>query len=133
MFLSAIVFAAIGCGPALPKVYPVNGKVINKGKGHIKDLKGYNVQLQSTTDPKEMPGGSIEEDGAFTLYTRVGGKTIAGAKEGTYRICILPPARDGPSPPLVIPVHYTKFETSKLERTITPGSNDITIEIDRGR
>ena len=123
-----------GCGSGLPRVYPVKGTVINKGKGQIKDLAGYNVQFQSTTDPMEMPGGAIEEDGRFTLstYTRVGGKVIPGVKEGTYRACLLPPPVEGrPQPPLVIPARYTKFESSNLEFTIKPGQNDITIEVVR--
>src|SRR5207248_1463020 len=48
-------------------------------------LAGYSVQFQSVSEAAEMPGGPINEDGTFTLYTRVGGKVIAGVKEGTYR------------------------------------------------
>jgi hypothetical protein len=125
---------ATGCGSGLPRVYPVKGKVVSKGKGHAKDLAGYNVQLQSTSDPEEFPGGAIEEDGTFTLYTRVGGKVIPGVKEGTYRVCLLPPPPEGgPPPPLLIPARYTKFETSQLEYTISPNQNEITIEIDRSK
>ncbi len=137
-FLSAVLAGTLvawtGCSSGLPKVYPVQGKVVNKGKGHVKDLAGYNIQFQSITEPGEMPGGQIEEDGTFTLYTRVGGKVIPGVKEGTYQACLLPPVREGGgSPPLVIPARYTKFETSKLQYDITPGPNHLTIEIERGR
>jgi hypothetical protein len=136
-FLSALVagslFTLAGCGPRLPKVYPVRGKVVSKGKGHVKDLAGYNLQFQSVSDPEEMPGGRIEEDGTFTMYTRVGGKVIPGVKEGTYRACLLPPILEGGgSPPLVIPARYTRFETSNLQYDVTPGPNDLTIEIERG-
>src|SRR5919199_1090952 len=100
-FLSALLavtlFAATGCDSG-PKVYPVKGRVVSKGKGHVKDLAGYSVQFQSTSDPAEAPGGPIEEDGTFTLYTRVGGKVIPGVKEGTYRACLLPPAVEGGAP-----------------------------------
>src|SRR5262245_2177175 len=118
-FLSVLLAGTLcvltGCDSG-PKVYPVQGKVVSKGKGHIKDLVGYNVQLQSVTEPAEMPGGQIEEDGTFTLYTRVGGKVVPGVKEGTYQACLLPPILEGrPSPPLVIPARYTKFETSNLQ------------------
>ena len=65
--LITIVFAGTGCDSG-PKVYPVKGTVINKGKGSVKDLTGYNVQFQSLTDPTELPGGSIEADGTFTLH-----------------------------------------------------------------
>src|SRR5438105_1514082 len=114
VLLTATLFAGTGCDSG-PKVYPVNGKVVNKGKGHVKDLAGSIVQFQSVTDPAELPGGRIEQDGTFTLYTRVGGKVITGVKEGTYRACLLPPpVEGGPAPPLVIPARYTRFETSKL-------------------
>jgi hypothetical protein len=131
--LAVALFAFAGCDSGLPKVYPVTGKVVNKGRGHVKDLEGYNIQFQSVTEPEEMPGGRIEADGTFTLYTRVGGKAIAGVKEGTYRACLLPPiVEGGGSPPLVIPARYTKFETSKLQYDITPGPHTLTIEVERG-
>jgi hypothetical protein len=113
-------------------VYPVQGRIVNKGKGNVKELTGYTVQFQSTDDPTEMPGGQIEEDGRFTLYTRVGGKVVRGVKEGTYRACLLPPVLEGrPSPPPIIPRRYTNLDTSNLQYTITPGPNDITIEVER--
>jgi len=130
--LAGTLLTATGCSSGLPRVYPVKGQVLNKGKGHVKDLAGYNVQLQSVTDPDELPGGRIEEDGTFTLYTRVGGKVIPGLKEGSYRACLLPPILEGGgSPPLVLPKRYTKFETSNLQFDIKPGANEITIEVDR--
>src|SRR5262245_822258 len=85
LLVSATLVTLLGCDSSLPKVYPVNGKVVSKGKGSVRDLAGYNVQFQSVNDPAELPGGTIEEDGTFTLYTRVGGRVIPGAKEGTYQ------------------------------------------------
>src|SRR5438094_7290419 len=119
--LAATLFGLAGCGPGLPNVYPVQGKVVNKGKGHVKDLAGYSVQFQSVAEPAEMPGGTIEQDGTFIMYTRVADKVIPGVKEGTYRACLRPPAVEGARPSLIIPSRYTKFETSKLEYTIAPG------------
>src|SRR5262245_25889603 len=127
-FVACILLVLAGCGPRLPTVYPVKGRIINKGKGNVRDMAGYNVQLQSTTDPEEAPGGPIAEDGTFVLstYTRLGGKVIPGVKEGTYRACILPPPVEGGPPPRpVIPVRYTKLETSNLQFTIKPGENEI--------
>src|SRR5438046_210394 len=116
LVLSVALLGLAGCGDGLPKVYPVQGKVVSKGKGSVKDLAGYNGQCQSGTDPAEMPGGAIGEDGTFTLYTRVGGKVTPGAKEGTYRACLQqPPVEGGAPPPLVIPRRYTKFETANLQ------------------
>ena len=128
----AALFALAGCDSG-PKVYPVKGKVVSKGKGDVKDLAGYNVQFQSVSDPAELPGGAIEEDGSFTLYTRWGGKVVPGVKEGTYKACLLPPAVEGrPPPPLVIPARYANFEASGLQYEITRGQNSITIEVERG-
>ena len=63
----------------------------------------------------------------------LGGKVVAGAKEGTYRACLLPPpVEGGKPPPLVIPERYTRFETSNLQFDIRPGPNTITIEVERG-
>src|SRR5438105_4940165 len=130
--LVAILFAAAGCDSGQPKVYPVKGKVVSKGRGSVKDLTGYNVQFQSVSDPGEMPGGAIGEDGSFTLYTRHGGKVVPGVKEGTYRACLLqPPVEGGAPPPLVIPRRYTKFDTSNLQYDIKPGANEISIEVER--
>ena len=121
-----------GCGPGLPKVYPVTGKVVYKGKGKARDLTRYSIQFQSLTDPKELPGGEIAEDGTFTLYTRVGGKVIPGAKEGTYRACIVQPAVEGgPPPKLVIPRKYISMETAKLQYEVKPEPTEITVEIER--
>lgn len=121
-----------GCDSG-PKVYPVTGTVVSKGQGPAKDLAGYNIQLQSVSDPTEMPGGQVEEDGTFTLYTRVGGKVVAGVKAGTYRASLLPPVVEGGgSPRLLIPARYTKFETAQLEYEITPGPNTIAIVVERG-
>jgi hypothetical protein len=126
-----LVVAIAGCGPGLPKVYPVTGKVVYKGKGPAKDLTGYNVQLQSTSDPKELPGGLIAEDGTFTLYTRVGGKVIPGVKEGTYRACLTQPAVEGgPPPPLRIPRRYISLDTANIQFEVKE-PKELTIEIER--
>jgi hypothetical protein len=131
--MAAVLFGTTACDSG-PKVYPVKGKVVNKGKGNIKELAGYTVQFQSDSDPSDTPGGAIEEDGSFTLYTYtgVGGKVVPGVKQGTYRACLQPPAVEGgPPPKLIIPRRYTNFETANLQFTISPGPNDITIEVDR--
>ncbi len=129
--LAAVLLTALGCNSG-PTVHPVKGQVINKGKGPATDLAGYSVQFQSTTDPAEMPGGPIDADGTFLIYTRVGGEVIPGAKEGSYLACFLPPAVEGGAPPpLVIPKRYTSLETSKLQYSVKPGENELTIEIER--
>jgi hypothetical protein len=130
-FLAGALLAVTGCDSG-PKVYPVKGTIVNKGHGQVKDLAGYSVQFQSVSDPAETPGGPIEEDGSFTLYTRVGGKVIPGVKAGTYRACLVQPLPEGGAArPLVIPRRYTKFETANLQFDIRPRPNDLTIEVER--
>ena len=132
--LFVVVIAMTGCGSGLPRVYPVKGTIVNKGKGSVKDLAGYSVQFESTSEPGERPGGPIDENGGFTLYTLFKGKAIPGVKEGTYRACVVPPPPEaGSAPPLVIPARYTKCDTAKLQFEVKPGENNFTIEIDRGR
>ena len=133
VLLAAAVLGSAGCDSG-PKVYPVTGKVVNKGKGPAQDLAGYSVQFRSVSDPAETPGGMIEADGTFVLYTYTGsgGNVIPGVKAGTYDACLLPPAVEGGAKPkLVIPRRYTQFETANLQFTITAGPNEITIEVDR--
>lgn len=128
--LAGALIALAGCGTG-PKVYPVTGKVVTQGQ--VSDLAGYSIQLQSVSDPAEMPCGTVGEGGTFTLYTRVGSKVIPGVKEGKYRACLRPPILEGGrSPPLVIPRRYTQFETAQLEYTIRPGPNEITVNVERG-
>ena len=132
VFLASGMFLSLGCDSG-PKVYPVKGKVVNKGKGHIKDLAGYNVQFQSD-QRTGGDAGRADRGGRHVHAVHPRGRQgRPGVKEGTYRACLLPPPVEGGAPRLVIPQRYTKFETSNLEYTITPGPNDLTIEIDGGR
>jgi hypothetical protein len=62
--LTGTLIALAGGGTG-PKVYPVSGRVLTQGQ--VRDLAGYSVQFQSVSDPAEIPGGTIEEDGTFTL------------------------------------------------------------------
>ncbi|HEY1381334.1 MAG TPA: hypothetical protein VGF55_31325 [Gemmataceae bacterium] len=133
VLLAAAVLGPAGCNSG-PRLYPVTGKVVNKGKGSVKDLAGYIVQFQSTTDPAELPGGTIAEDGTFTLTTRVAGKEVPGVKEGTYRARLMQQPTEGAAPPpLLVHRRYTKFETADLQYTIKPGPNEITIEVERAQ
>jgi hypothetical protein len=131
LVLAALV-ALAGCGDPGPKIYPVRGTVVSKGKGAVKDLAGYIIQFQSAEDPAYLPGGVLAEDGTFTLASRVGGKEMPGAKAGTYHARLMPqPVEGNPSPPLAIPRRYAKFDTANLQFEVKPGDNDVTVEVDR--
>ena len=65
----------------------------------------------------------------------LGGKVVAGAKEGTYRARIMLSTNDyDPEhpPTKLVPPRYLSFKTSPLEYTITPGEHHITVEIETG-
>jgi hypothetical protein len=129
--LLAAAVCLFGCDSG-PRFYAVRGKVVIKGKGSVKDLTGYIVQCQSAADPADMPGGVLAEDGTFTLSTRVGGKEVLGAKVGTYHVRLMPqPVEGNPSPPLVIPRRYTKFDAANLSFEVKPGANEVTLDVDR--
>lgn len=120
------------CEPGPPKLYPVKGQIVNVGKGSVKDVAGYNVHFQSITDPSDMPGGGIEEDGTFILSSAWHGQVMPGVRAGKYRACLEQAPLEGRKPPPpVIPVKYTSFESSGLEFTIEPRANEIAIEINR--
>jgi hypothetical protein len=132
VFRALLIALAAGCGPDLPRVYPVKGTVVGRGGLAAGDLAGYGVQFQSVSVPAERPGGTIEEDGTFTLYTRVGGRVIPGGKEGSYKVWFLPPfVEGGKPPPLVIPKKYMSPETSPLVCSVAAGQTAVTLEVER--
>jgi hypothetical protein len=136
----AVILVAVlgiaGCGDSLPPVFQVTGHVVFKGgKGDVRRLKNTTVQFQSVTDPADMPGAAIEEDGRFTLHCVRGTKVVSGVKEGTYRCRILLSTHsDDPEHPRssIVDPRYLSFKTTPLEYTITAGENDITVEIEGG-
>lgn len=132
--LLAVAVLGPGACNSGPRLYPVTGKVVTKGNGSVKDLAGYIVQFQSTADAGDLPGGTIAEDGTFTLSTRIGGKETPGVKEGTYRARLMQqPVEGAAPPPLLVHRRYTKFETAELQFTIKPGPNEVTIEVQRNQ
>src|SRR5947209_17999248 len=134
VLLSAAILGLSGCADKLPPVFPVTGTIVLKGgKGDVRKLKDMTLQLQSVTDPDEMPGATIQTDGSFTLYCMRGRKVVPGVKEGKYRARILISTGDyNPEhpPTKLIPKRYLSFNTSPLEYTVAPGENQITVEIE---
>src|SRR5437016_14514213 len=73
----------IGCGPSLPKTYPVKGQVVVKG-GKLRE--GSTIMFQLMSDVSVVADGDIEKDGSFTLTTQMYGKAKPGAAEGEYNV-----------------------------------------------
>lgn len=120
-------FALAGCGTA--KTNPVAGKVVFKDGGDASALAGYRVDFQAVEQP--MSGsGEVQPDGTFTIST-FGNQD--GAVPGKQKIAITPPPPlpDVVPPKPLIPRKYASFDTSGLETEIKPGTNEVTLELER--
>ena len=92
LLLAAAAILLAGCGgPALPKTYPVSGKVVLKDGS---PLPGGAIELRSTADPALGALGKVEADGSFTLHTIVDRQKLPGAAEGKYRVTVIPGGGD---------------------------------------
>ena len=123
-----------GCGSSGPRVYPVEGKIVFKGKAaNMRQLIGGRVRFQSTTDPKVTPVGSIEDDGVFSMGTMADEKSLPGVPAGTYKARIeLPRTNDEDEErrPAPIPAKYLDFDKSGLVFNV-PTQGEIVIEVER--
>jgi hypothetical protein len=129
--LFLILINLAGCGG--PKLYPVTGKVVYKDGS---PMKGGAVMFEAN-GPKGrvMAQGAVDvADGTFALGMKEDGE---GAEAGVYRVAIRG-RRNNPhgkqdDPDLEDQLHprFQSFETSKLEFTVEPKSNDFTLTIER--
>jgi hypothetical protein len=121
--VAACVLAGLsGCGPSLPKTYPVKGRVVREGG---KPFSGGTITFQMLTDETQVADGEIQNDGTFRLTTKMHGLDKPGAPEGEYNVMVEDPALnvapDGQMQikPILVPRKY------KVE----PKENDLTIEV----
>ena len=107
-----------GCGPSLPKTYPVAGKVVDQ---HGKPWPGGMITLHAVADSKVIAVGEIGKDGSFTLTTKMYGKEKPGAAEGEHSVSIDTGPVAGADGQLVIqPVVVPgKYKVEPRENTIT--------------
>src|SRR5262245_32339984 len=116
--LLAVVLAA-GCGPSLPKTYPVTGKVVDPSG---KPWKGGTITFQLAADPKVVADAEIGPDGSFTLTTKMYGKAKPGAAEGEHTVWVETGQVAGPDgQPIIVPVVVPK------KYTVEPRENTFTI------
>lgn len=135
-----LILWAPGCGPKLPRTYPVKGKVLVEG-GDVKKLAGALVEFESVADKSIRAYGSVNPDGTFEMSTQTAGAGLSGVVEGQHRVRItmvverneeeeeddegrpIRRRRAGPIPP-----RYQSFDTSGLTYT-APGDSEVTFKL----
>ena len=124
VLMLAPVFGCAGGKSAKLKTYPVKGSVAYKGGS---PLSGGSIQFQSLRDATLTVAGEIKENGTFSLHTLVDKEKVTGAKEGEYRVTIMPPLPADHTKAMVQPIVLAK--TIQVEAK----ENQFTIEVDPPR
>lgn len=134
--LVAVISTAsvVGCGGN--KVCRVEGLVAYPDGTPATDLEDYLVTFESIDQQatSEQPGvsasGTVKADGSFTVGTY---EVRDGAVPGKHRVVLTPPipASDEVIVEEVIDAKFYAFDTSGLEVTITPGTNDVKLTVTR--
>jgi hypothetical protein len=113
---------AAGCGDDVGKTYPVSGMVTIDGTpfaGKTGTVMFVPDRDRGNTSDYE-PGGTVDADGRYTLYT----KARRGAPAGWYKVVVTgiaeaPPAGKGPltqrpAPRSLVPARYGQAGTTPL-------------------
>jgi hypothetical protein len=96
----------------------VKGQVLLFGVGFLTEGE---VRFQPVSKPDLIATGRIQKDGSFSLSTPSHGQ---GALEGTCKAAVVVESRQGKA---VIDERYVDFETSDLQFTVTPRSENFFI------
>ncbi len=131
--LSVVTVLALilGCGGSSgPQTHPVQGKVVYKGKGIIRQLAGGTVHFQSVADPKLTAFGEIDDEGSFTMGIVHNDKNLTGVPAGKYKARVEPPTDDDGVPAPVLAPKYRDYDKSGLTFTV-PVTGQIVIEVTR--
>ena len=126
---SALVALVLANGCSEPKVCPVNGRVKFQDGGDVGVLAGYSITFES--DAQKVSGfGEVQADGTFAISTY---GADDGAVPGRHRIAITPPLPEPEKalPPPAIAAKYGDLATSGLTADIKPGTNQVTLELER--
>jgi hypothetical protein len=129
VLIAAGVLAFAGCG-SRGDVHPVRGRVVLTG-GDVAQLAGHHVEAVLEGDPGVRASGIIGPDGTFTLETLHDGAVRKGAREGTYRVRIVPADEDDAGKKLKTPPvagKHLRFETSGLTLQV-PASGEVTLTL----
>jgi hypothetical protein len=135
--LAGLLVLALGgltsCGQRGPQTFPVQGKVVFKGKGgNVGQLAGGNVRFQSIADPNLTAVGEIADDGSFALGSYIKDKGYPGVPAGEYKARVDPPEDDEEGRPLRGLIHpkYQDFDKSGLTFTV-PHAGELVIIVSR--
>ena len=125
-----VAVAVAGCAdPNRP--YPVNGTVVFEDGEPVREAAGGMVTFNSA-ELKKSAVGEIQPDGTFRLTTT---RQNDGAPPGRYKVTVMNPlAREDlgrPAPRRVVDRHYESLQTTDLEATVEPKTNDILLKIKR--
>lgn len=124
-----LTLLAVGCGQSVEAppvaVHPAQGKITFKGQPTHGAMVTLHPKGAAADLPK--PRATVDQSGAFKISTFAPGD---GAPEGDYVVTVFwyKPIKNGPdvSPgPNVIPVKYTKPESTDIVVKIAAGQNDI--------
>ena len=121
--LSCLAVALLGCGsdgPALPKTWPVKGKVTFSDGSPVPTA---GVRLVNE-DTRFSTAGATKADGTFELKTFANDETVPGAIEGEHNVEIS-------GGPLIDnrPVQLRVVKPAKIK--VEPKDNDVTIEVEQ--
>jgi hypothetical protein len=122
VLLALAVATAAGCGPQIPKTYPVKGKVVVTGG---KLSKKSTIMFTQVADPNVVADGPIADDGTFTVETKMYGKAKGGLPEGEYTVMVCDP--QGNSHPQTGQYQFRPIIVEQKAR-IEPKDNDLTIK-----
>jgi hypothetical protein len=130
----AAALAAAGCGGS--GIYPVDGKVTWKDGSPAKELEGALVVFD-LPEKQTTARGSVRSDGSFKLTTKTDGD---GALAGDYKVLIIERRLAGGTPddpgamaPGHMDVRYSDPRTTDLTATVKPGSNPVTLTVERNK
>jgi hypothetical protein len=119
--LVLLVLAVLpGCARG-PKLAPVQGKVVHKGKAVCPG----SIQFQPMDGKGQMASGLLYEDGSFTLRTLHEQRPLEGAMPGSYKVTLSLGA--GTTPALM---KYTQLQTTTLQVDVpAEGKKDLVLDL----
>jgi hypothetical protein len=118
-----------GCGSG---VYPVEGKLVWQDGAPVTELTRSIVTFESEQTSAQ---GTIQADGSFRLTTNT---PDDGAPAGEYKVLImevgrktLPGSNGTLLAPSIMDPRYSDVSTTDLSAKVTPGTNEVTLTIER--
>ena len=128
--LPCVCALAIGCGGTTqaegPETVPFTGKVVFTKGGQVASLNSRSgkVEFASIEQPEVRAFGAIEEDGSFTMATRIGESGKPGVLPGKHRVRL---GLDDNAMHLVAP-KFLSFEKSGITVT-APSEQPVEIKV----